>query len=266
MATALKLLERREEAEGQPEAVCPFFVFDVETMNPPPELMERLEKEFLAEWEPPGNMKDEEKINLRKQADLEKFRERAALHDEAPVSLVGLMFESRTYLLHGLKATKAKWFGKRENNVSIEGFKNERELMEAVYATLDEKTSERMQGVAHNCFGFDLSKLRLAGVRHGLVLPEALRVVMDEEEDRRRFVDTMSLFCKYFSKRGELFIKQESMLERLGLPALLKGVATGADVPKLLAEKPPRINEVATKLLADLCGCRDAYLRMTQRG
>jgi hypothetical protein len=53
------------------------------------------------------------------------------------------------------------------------------------------------------------------------------------------------------------------MLLRLGIESLLNGVATGADVPGLLARG--KINEVATKLLADLVGVRDAFLKMAGR-
>ncbi len=249
MATAVRAIEH----EVQAEPVADFFVFDVETMNPPPAEMKRLEADFLEDWEPGGNLKDPEKI--------EAARANALLK----VSMVGLMFEERVFLLHGLKREKPKWFGKRERNVSIEGFPNEGALIEAVYAVLEEHTTEKMQGVGHNIFGFDLSKLRLAGVRNGLTLPDVLRVVLDEEEERRRFTDTMVLFTKFFSKRGELFITQDRMLERLGIESLLKGVATGADVPRLLAENPPKINEVAAKLLADLIGVRESFLKMTSR-
>ena len=261
MATALRTIPSDTEAEP----VSQFWIFDVETRNPDPEDMKRLEAEFMDDWEPAGNLKDPEKIEAARAAALLKFRDKAALLDAAPISMVGLMFESRTFLLHSLGKAKPKWFGKRERNVSIEGFAGERKLMEAVYATLEEHTTEKMHGVAHNCFGFDLSKLRLAGVRNGLTLPDVLRVVMTEDEERVRFVDTMSLFTKFFCKRGELFISQDRMLQRLGIESLLKGVATGADVPKLLAENPPRITEVATKLLADLLGCSDAYAKMTSR-
>jgi hypothetical protein len=258
MATAIRTI-----AHEEPQAVAEFFVMDVETMNPPAQEMKRLETEFLEDWEPPTSWKDEAKIAAKRIEDLEKFRERAALLDAAPVSMVGLMFEERVFILHGLKREEPKWFGKRERNVSMEGFPDERTLIEAVYAVIEKQVRDKMQGVGHNIFGFDLSKLRLAGVRNGLVLPDALRVVMDEEEDRQRYVDTMALYCKYFAKRGELFITQDRMLERLGIESLLKGVATGADVPQLL--EAGKINEVATKLLADLVGVREAFLRMTGR-
>jgi hypothetical protein len=100
-------------------------------------------------------------------------------------------------------------------------------------------------------------------VRNGLKLPEALRVVLNEDEDRRRFLDTMQHFCKYFGRNGEIMISQDKMLLRLGIESLLNGVATGADVPGLLASG--KINEVATKLLADLVGVHDAFLKMTGR-
>lgn len=251
------------------ESACPYYVLDVETANPPADVMTQLEQEFVAEWEPPGNLKDAEKIEARRLADLQKFRERAALLDAAPVAFVGLMFaassfeEEQTFLLHGLKKAKAKWFGNRVNNVTLEGFAGERSLMEATSLVLTQKTSPGWMGVGHNCFGFDLPRIRLACVRNGLKLPEALRVLVDDHEDRRRFLDTMQHFCKYFGRSGEIMVSQEKMLGRLGIESLLKGVATGADVPALL--EAGKIHEVATKLLADLVGVRDAFLKMTAR-
>lgn len=239
-----------------------FWLMDVETMNPPADVMTRLEEEFLREWEPGGNLKDPEKIEAKRRGDLEKFRERAALLDVAPVAMVGVMLEEETFLLHGLKTAKAKWFGDRKNNVTLEGFRGEKALMEAVSVVLNEKTSPGSLGVGHNCFGFDLPRLRLACVRNGLKLPEALRVVLNEDEDRRRFCDTMRHFCKYFGRNGEIMVSQEKMLARLGIESLLKGVAGGADVPALLAAG--KIREVATKLLADLVGTRDAFLKMSR--
>lgn len=257
MATAVR------QIEPQAEAVSDFFVFDIETRTPEEDVVTKLEAEFIANWKPPKNYKDPEAIERKRAEDLMKWRDELALEDAAPVAMVGLMFEDRTYLLHGVGRAKPKWFGKRERNVSIEGFPDEKRLMEAVYAVLNDHTHDKMQGVGHNIFGFDLGKIRLAGVRNGLTLPDALRVVMDEDEDRRRYVDTMTHYCKYFSRRGEMFIKQEVMLDRLGLENLLKGVATGADVPRLL--EAGKVNEVATKLLADLVGVREAFLRMTGR-
>lgn len=245
------------------ESPRPFFVLDVETMNPPAHEMTRLEQEFLADWEPGGNLKDPEKIEAKRQADLNKFRERAALLDAAPLAMCGLMFEGQTFLLHGLKTAKAKWLGSRKNGVTLEGFAGEKALMEAVITVLNEKTEADSIGVGHNLFGFDLRRLRLACVRNGLMLPDVLRVVRTDGEERQRFVDTMQLFCKYFGRSNDIMVSQETMLTRLGVESLLHGVATGADVPALLAAG--KVSEVGTKLLADLLGVRAAYLRMTGR-
>jgi len=241
----------------------PYFCLDVETMAPPADVMTRLEKEFLAEWEPGGNLKDPEKIEAKRQADLEKFREKAALLDEAPIAMVGVMLEAETFLLHGVKTAKAKWFGRRENNVLIEGFAGEKALMEAVITVLDEKVTRDAVGVGHNCYRFDLPKIRLACIRNRLKLPESLRVLLVDGEDRQKFTDTMHVFCRYFARNGEIFVSQDVMLGRLGIESLLRGVADGSDVPGLLAAG--KINEVATKLLADLVGVRDAFLKMTGR-
>jgi len=246
------------------ESPAPFYVFDVETMNPPADVVERMEKEFLETWEAPGNLRDPDKVEAKRTTDFEKFREKLALTDEAPVTMVGLMFEDQTFLLHGLRVAKAKWAGSRKNNVTLEGFRGERALMEAVVTVLNEKTSPGWVGVGHNAYKFDLPKLRLACVRQGLALPDALRVVVSDDEDRRRFVDTMQHFCRYFGRNGELFISQDKMLQRLGLPSLLDGIADGKDVPGLLANG--EIAAVANKLLADLVGVKAAYLRMVGVG
>ncbi|HUO61006.1 MAG TPA: hypothetical protein VMU24_10085 [Candidatus Acidoferrales bacterium] len=244
-----------------PESALPYFVLDVETMNPSPDAMATLEAQFLAEWEPGGNLKDPAKIAAKSDADLQRFRERAALLDDAPVAMVGLMFEDATFLLHGLKRAKARWLGNRKNNVTLEGFDGERSLMEAVCTVLNEKAQPDSICIGHNIFGFDLRRLRLACVRNGVKLPDVLRVVFDEKP--QRFLDTMQHYCRFFGRRDEIMISQEHMLEQLGIEPLLRGVASGADVPKLLEDG--KFNEVATKLLADLVGVRAAFLRMTAR-
>lgn len=247
------------------EAPCEAFFFDVETMNPEPKVMERIEREFLEEWEPPSNYKDPAAIERLRVEKLQAFREKAALHDAAPVAMVGLMFEEQTFLLHSLKDQEAEWFGRngKRNHVSIEGFAGERKLMERVCVLIGKKTTQETRGVGHNVYGFDLGKLRLAIVRNGLALPEFFRVLHVEDEERQQFVDTMKLYCRYFAKAGQMFITQEAMLESLGIEPQLKGIATGADVPKLLAAG--KLTAVAAKLLADLVGVREAFVRMTGR-
>lgn len=245
------------------EPLRSFFCFDVETGNPSPDTMKQLEETYLSEWEPPANFKDVEKIESRRQIGLEKFRERAALLDAAPIMMCGLMFEDATFLLHGLKRAKPRWFGNRKNAVTLQGFGDERELMMGVSDVLNAKTTPDSIGVGHNIFGFDLRRLRLATVRHGLPLPAALRVVRDDDEDRQHFCDTMQLYGRYFGRSNDIMISQTVMLEQLGITPLLRDVCTGADVPKLLDSG--NVNEVATKLLADLIGVRDAFLKMTGR-
>ena len=48
MATALRTIPNDTEAEP----IADFFIFDVETANPAPEDMKRLEAEFMEDWEP----------------------------------------------------------------------------------------------------------------------------------------------------------------------------------------------------------------------
>jgi hypothetical protein len=266
MATAIRPLAA--------DAVSEFAVIDVETMDAREEdilaAQEEVRREFEADWQPPENYKDPVKIAALREEKLAKrvdrIREQAALLDAAPVAMLGLMLEQQTFLLHGLKREKAKWFGKngKANHVSIEGFAGEKELMEAAAEILERKTSAETLITGHNIFGFDLRKLRLATVRNGLTLPPAFRVRLVDGEERQSVLDTMHHFCKYFGRNGEIMISQDAMLERLGIGSLLKGVASGKDVPGLLAAG--KVTEVATKLLADLMGVRQAVLRMTGRG
>ena len=245
-----------------PEAACEAFFFDVETMDANEEAVDR---DFAENYETPKNYKDPEAIERHRADARVKWTEKAALLDAAPVAMVGIMFEEETFLLHGLKAEKAKWFGKNgaKNRVSIEGFASEKELMQMVCRLLTKKVGQETRGVTHNGFGFDLGKVRLAIVRNGLPLPEIFRVLHLDDEERQPWADTMRMYCRYFARAGQLFIKQETMLENLGIEPLLKNVATGADVPVLL--KNGKINEVAAKLLADLVGLRSAFTKMTGR-
>lgn len=254
-----------EMPETSAEAPCEAFFFDVETMDPPAETVKRMEAAWLENWQPPESWKDADKIAARKAEALEAWRGKLALTDEAPVAMAGLMFESDTMILHGLKRESAKWLGKngKRDRVSIEGFSSESELMQAVIDVLDSRIRANTMGVGHNIFRFDLPKLRLAAARNGLVLPEALRVRLFDDEERQRLLDTMQHYTRYFGREGQLMISASEMQRRLGLPVLLDGVADGKDVPGLLARG--KIQQVATKLYADLLGVRAAFLRMAGR-
>ncbi len=245
-----------------PEAPCEAFFFDVETMDASEEAVDR---DFAENYETPKSYKDQEAIERHKADARVKWTEKAALLDAAPVAMVGLMFERKTFLLHGLKNERGKWFGRNgeRNQVWIEGFAGEKLLMEMVCKVITRFTGAETRGVGHNIFGFDLGKLRLAIVRNGLALPEFFRVLTLEDEERQQFVDTMKLYTRYFAKSGQMFIKLEAMAENLGIDVPLKGIATGEDVPKLLAAG--KITAVAAKNLSDLVVVREAFLRMTGR-
>lgn len=267
MASAAKTIEmqRREAPEVIDAPVEDFYIFDVETTEPAPEEVARMEADWLENWEPPANYKDAEKIAAYKAEQLAKWRERLALADEAPLAMIGVMFPEETMILHGVKKHAVKWLGKngKRDRVSIEGFAGESRLIEATIQVLEARIRERALGVGHNIYGFDLPKLRLAAARNNLRLPDALRVKIHDEMERPQMLDTMHHFCRYFARSGQLFISAAEMQRKLGLPALLEGVADGKDVPRLLAAG--KVEQVAIKLFADLVGCRDSFLRMTGR-
>lgn len=260
-----KGMRMQAEMRDVAEAPCSAFFFDVETMDPAPEVAAKMEARWLAEWEPPENLRDPEKIEARRAEQLAKWRDRLALSDEAPVAMIGLMFEDETMILHGLKREAPKWLGARgkADHVSMEGFAGEAELMEATIQVLDARIRPETMAVGHNIFRFDLPKLRLAAVRHNLRLPEMLRVRLFAEQERQRLLDTMQHYVRYFGREGQMYVSAEAMQEKLGLHPPLKDVATGKDVPGLLAAGKTR--PVAAKLFADLIGVRDAFLRMTGR-
>lgn len=248
---------------AQSASPCKCALLDIETRNPDAEEMAELEQRFNAEWEPPANYKDAAKIEARRAEDLVKFRDKAALLPQAPIAVVGVMLDDgRTYQLHAMGAEKPRWRDARRRKVSVEGFAGERELMRALAALLAEETDAETMLVGFNVLAFDLPKARLACVRHGLELPEALRLKLVEDDERQPVFDLMVQYCRKFLGTRELFISQEEMLFQMGIrPAIGRDVASGAEVPKLL--EAGKLDAVLTKNLADLADLRQAFLRMT---
>lgn len=241
--------------------IAPQIFVDLETGNPSPERMAELVRQFELEWEPPGNLKDETKIEARRTADLAKFTEKAALLPDAPVRVVAVLAD-KLWQFHSMKRERARWEGSK--TVVVEGFADEKSMLEATCSLLADVAGPDTLFVAHNAFAFDLPRLRLAFVRNGLALPPALQLKIADEDSQSRVFDTMTQFARRFlGQNGPGFVSQDAMLDSMGIRPLSNQNLTGADVPALL--DAGKLDAVLLKNRADLLDLRKAFERMTGR-
>lgn len=247
---------------------------DIETGNLGAEAMKDLRERFVAEWEAPANYKDAAKIEAKRAEDLAKWMERAALLPQAPVRVAAVLLpdnsrDAEMYQFHSMKREKARWEG-RAGSVAVEGFASEADMMTALKMLLADVAGSETILVGHNVLNFDLPRLRLATVRSGLELPEALQLKMpagskDGEEMRQPVFDTMQQYGRRFlGQLGPCFVSQEEMLNQMGIRALVKReTVSGAEIPGLL--DAGKLDVVLMKNRADLLDLRKAFYRMTGR-
>ena len=128
---------------------------DIETGAAP----EKSWKHLIENWEPPGSIKDEAKIDARRCAHAGKVREKANLLNDSPIVCIGVGYmkdgEIRADVQSGLERDQLQWFTDWWN----------------------EYAAQTAMIVGHNILNFDLPKLRLAYIRHGMALPRWLSIM-----------------------------------------------------------------------------------------
>lgn len=236
-------------AETKPAAA--WLVLDIETGNAPEQDIERA----IAAWKPPCNLKDEAKINGRREEAAARIRERAALLDASPILCVGVMAEGRPPIILS---------GMSEETTSIEGWAvlgcgDEAGMLRMLGTFLDAETDPETVLVGHNLRGFDLPKLRHAYIRHRLRLPEILKPKIGDEE-RAKTCDTMTLFRAFsMEHRDSLMVSLDTVAEALGIPRPKQHVA-GAEIPRLHQEG--RYSVILAYCAIDTMTCAKAYTLM----
>jgi len=189
-------------------STIPYIVIDIETAPAEQKHIDAL----MADWNPPGNIKDPEKIEARRLEAEQKAKGKASLLDAAPIIVIGFThrqsFEPSFFDSFGP--------GNTELNM-LESFSNH----------LSPNTGAGTELVGHNIQAFDLPKLRLAYLRNGLELPSILRV------NPGRFqpcFDTMRMF-RYWSTENydNRYVSLETVCRTLGVPHNDGGIS-GKDV------------------------------------
>jgi hypothetical protein len=201
-----------------------FLVLDIETGEAPQEAIARA----IEAWRPPANLRDQGKIESRREEAYAKIRERAALLDASPILCVALSANDRPPILFN---------GMSKETPSIEGWSvlgcgEETKMLRLVRAFLNNETGPETVLVGHNLRAFDLPKLRHTYLHHRLRLPECLKPRIGEEV-RSETVDTMALFRAFsMEHRDDFAISLGVVAETLGIPHP-KDVIDGSQVPAL---------------------------------
>lgn len=219
------------------------ITLDIETIaGDPCEAEEALRRDFApdARWKPAT-------IGERYLQALEAKKERLALLDTAPIISVALRTECDCRLIHWLDIDDAVIAG-----VPLERTANQAEMLRRVREYLAVAGPETVL-VGHNIRHFDLPKLRLAMIRHGLTLPPCLAW-----PDQPTY-DTMIMW-RYFSLSEKPLVSLHECLELAGLVSH-KSAISGADVPVLYEKKDFRT--LAAYAIADVLAQDALYLAMS---
>lgn len=200
-------------------------VLDLETGNPPPEVIDAEVSQRMAEWTPPGNVKAADKIAEKRAEAERKARERAALMDAAPVLCLALRSEREARLFDAMTPSGEEY--------TVEGWRvqwcrQERALLLALRDWLNASCSPATVIAGHNINGFDVPKLRARYLAHRLRLPWLL--APDAENPR---CDTMREFPRHSAEyRDQRFVSLDAVCKSLGIPRP-KQVIDGGDCPGL---------------------------------
>lgn len=229
-----------------------WIVIDIETADAP----ESAILEALAAWRPPGNCTKQDTIETKRQEAETRYREKAALMDASPIICIAVTTsDGKQILFSGMPA----------NGIRVEGWHvieapDERFMLIGLRQWLDHLAEPDATLVGHNIRSFDLPKLRQAYIRHGMRIPEMIRIRMDDETPLRT-VDTMSIIRSFSMElRDEKFVSLDQVARVLGIERP-KQLVSGADVPGLYRQGCH--HEIATYAAIDATVTMRAFLLMT---
>lgn len=249
----LGTIPKKAEAGHAHTSLTPanFVCVDIETGH----ASEAVIKAASDAWTPPSNMKDPDKIEQRRVEALLKIRDKSALLDASPIVCISARTEKEGRIFNGINKKKYE-----VNHSDVISSGDERGMLEAFRAWLDEVTTDETVVIGFNLISFDLPRLRGAYVRHRLRLPRILTPRLLEDE-RQPAVDVMRLYLKWFTaeNHSEIMISLDEVVRALGLPTY-KDRISGAQVPEFVREG--KIKEVLTYCAVDTMATLQAYLLM----
>lgn len=230
-----------------------YCCLDLETGNAPEEVIHRA----IAEWTPPANLRDPEKIIARREEAETRIRERAALLDASPIICIAAKTQAQIIIFSAMDTADHQIDG-----VTVLSLGTERDMLIAFRNWLDATTSADTVMAGHNLLGFDLPKIRGRIAWHKLRLPECLQPRMSEAE-RQPVSDTMRLMQSFSIEHRDGFASLEEMATGLGIPHH-KGIADGSMIPALYAAGEYRT--ILSYCTLDCLTTEACWLRMMSEG
>lgn len=223
---------------------APYLVLDLETGDAPAEAV----ASALGAWKPPKTWKPET-IEAKRAERAEAFNGKAALLDASPILCVALKTATGAIIFNGMDGATHDVPGW----MCLSCF-DERGLLMALRAVLDQIATETSVVVGHNLLGFDLPKLRNAYLRQRLKMPMAMADIDQPVFDTMRQI-------RYFSMENadERFVSLDTVARVLGIPQP-KQVITGADCPRLYQDG--QYETILTYCALDVATTERAYLLM----
>lgn len=202
------------------------FCFDLETGYASEEDIQSK----IAEWKPASNVKDPEKIAAGKIAAYNKAREKSALLDRAPITVIAVATDAGNMVLTCIPdPCPVKTMPNLDGEIRY--FKTEKEMLVNLREWVAQRTSPVTEIIGFNSRNFDLPKLRNAYIRHKLQLPELFI------PNRNSHYDVMREYLRGYTTEfaDDFYIKLKVIQSRFGLPEY-KDIISGADAPRLAAE------------------------------
>lgn len=227
-----------------------WICLDIETGDPDSQAIEAA----IASWKPPSNVKDEAKIEARREEAKAKIRESGALLDAAPVLCVAIKTDVGAVVFSGMGS---------HHRPDIDGWHvvaldDERTMLLALTAYLDSVVGPETIICGFNIMGFDAPKIRHSFVRNRLPMPQCFRV----GDQLQPMFDVMKKF-RFFSVEHSdaLFVSLDTVAASFGIQKP-KSVVSGADVPRM--HKEGKASEILVYCCIDTETTAEIYSAMNQ--
>ena len=231
-----------------------YLIIDIETGRASEEAIAAR----VADWKPPSNMVDPEKIEARRKEFAETAAERSPLWDESPIVSVAVFNPE-------LKCPAV--FIQSENpievaDVAVVTSADEKTLLSNLSQALNQITDEDTVLSGWNVDKFDFRKLRLGFARNGLPLPQCLTPSIGPEDGQPIF-DLMKAFSYKFSVEArDCYTSLVRGAQLLGIEDH-KNIVNGSEVPNLF--KDGKVQEIALYNALDVLLENKVFERLSAR-
>lgn len=236
-------------AEAQTGEAVRHICLDIET-GPAPESAIQTTMRF---WKAPATIKDPSKIEAARQKALEKYREKSAVLDGAPIGCISAVTENGSAVFSCIKDTPPQIAAQA---AMVYAAPDERQMLILFREWLDDLGGQETILIGHNLIHFDLPKLRNAYIANRLTIPAIL-------QGQNPVYDTMREYIKSFTTEheGDRYVKLAEIQAKFGLLEY-KDKIDGAEAARLIG-----LGQDADKVLnycwLDTMTTYQAFLNMT---